>query len=157
MARVTREERKKRRISALSRLQDGWGTGETIQYLMRDYGLTRRSANLDVVWANKELSKGFNNHDNKEMVAWLLTQYQRLAVKSESDKQYGVSLGCYKEIANLVIKPNQVSKKRKTFEYQFFFSLIDSFFITSPLKAFARLVAAFKFSCLGGEYLSFIL
>ena len=57
MARVTREERKKRRISALSRLQDGWGTGETIQYLMRDYGLTRRSANLDVVWANKELSK----------------------------------------------------------------------------------------------------
>ena len=57
MARVTREERKKRRISALSRLQDGWGTGETIQYLMRDYGLTRRSANLDVVWANKELEK----------------------------------------------------------------------------------------------------
>ena len=67
MARVTREERKKRRISALSRLQDGWGTGETIQYLMRDYGLTRRSANMDVVWANKELSKGFNNHDNKEL------------------------------------------------------------------------------------------
>ena len=52
---------------------------------------------------------------NKEMVAWLLTQYQRLAVKSEADKQYGVSLGCYKEIANLVIKPNQVSKRRKTF------------------------------------------
>ncbi len=71
MARVTREERKKRRISALSRLQAGWGTGETIQYLMRDYGLTRRSANLDVVWANKELSKGFNNHDKKEMEAWL--------------------------------------------------------------------------------------
>ena len=112
MARVTREERKKRRISALSRLQDGWGTGETIQYLMRDYGLTRRSANMDVVWANKELSKGFNNHDNKEMVAWLLTQYQRLAVKSEADKQYGVSLGCYKEIANLVIKPNQISKSK---------------------------------------------
>ena len=95
MARVTREERKKRRISALSRLQDGWGTGETIQYLMRDYGLTRRSANMDVVWANKELSKGFNNHDNKEMVAWLLTQYQRLAVKSEADKQYGVSSVSY--------------------------------------------------------------
>ena len=51
---------------------------------------------MDVVWANKELSKGFDNHDNKEMVAWLLTQYQRLAVKSYlADKQYGVSLGCY--------------------------------------------------------------
>ena len=49
------------------------------------------------------------------MVAWLLTQYQRLAVKSEADKQYGVSLGCYKEIANLVIKPNQVSKRRNSF------------------------------------------
>ena len=64
MARVTREERKERRLSALSRLQKGWGTGETIQYLMSDYGLTRRSANIDVVWANKELSKGFDNHDN---------------------------------------------------------------------------------------------
>jgi len=115
MARVTREERKQRRLSALGRLQKGWGTGETIQYLMREYSLTRRSANLDVVWANKELSKGFDNHDNKEMLAWLLTQYQRLAFKSESDKQYGVSLGCYKEIANLVIKPNQISKRRKTF------------------------------------------
>tara|TARA_B100000212_G_scaffold316737_1_gene271852 strand:+ start:232 stop:582 length:351 start_codon:yes stop_codon:yes gene_type:complete len=115
MARVTREERKKRRISALSRLQDGWGTGETIQYLMRDYGLTRRSANMDVVWANKELSKGFDNHDNKEMVAWLLTQYQRLAVKSEADKQYGVSLGCYKEITNLVIKPKQILKRKSKF------------------------------------------
>ena len=115
MARVTREERKKRRISALSRLQDGWGTGETIQYLMKDYGLTRRSANMDVVWANKELSKGFNNHENKEMVAWLLTQYQRLAVKSEADKQYGVSLGCYKEISNLVIKPKQHIKRKSKF------------------------------------------
>ena len=67
MARVSREERKKRRLTALSRIQKGWGTGETIEYLMTDFGLTRRSANLDVVWANKELSKGFDNHDNKEM------------------------------------------------------------------------------------------
>ena len=81
---------------------------------MRDYGLTRRSANMDVVWANKELSKGFDNHDNKE-TAWLLTQYQRLAVKSEADKQYGVSLGCYKEIANLVIKPKQIVKRKSKF------------------------------------------
>ena len=72
MARVSREERKKRRLTALSRIQKGWGTGETIEYLMTDFGLTRRSANLDVVWANKELSKGFDNHDNKEMVASLL-------------------------------------------------------------------------------------
>ena len=115
MPRVTREERRKRRISALSRLQEGWGTGETIQYLMNDYGLTRRSANLDVVWANKELSRGFANHDNKEMVAWLLTQYQRLALKSEAEKQYGVSLGCYKEISNLVIKPQQYIKRKSKF------------------------------------------
>ena len=46
------------------------------------------------------------------MVAWLLTQYQRLAVKSEAEKQYGVSLGCYKEISNLVIKPQQNIKRK---------------------------------------------
>ena len=57
MARVTREERKKRRLSALSRLQKGWGTGETIQYLMSDFGLTRRSANLDVVGLIKNYLK----------------------------------------------------------------------------------------------------
>ena len=89
MTRVTREERRKRRISALTRLQEGWGTGETIQYLMNDYGLTRRSANLELVWFNKELSRGFANHDNKEMVAWLLTQYQRLALKSEAKNNMG--------------------------------------------------------------------
>ena len=41
MARVSREERKKRRLNALSRIQKGWGTGETIEYLMTDFGLTR--------------------------------------------------------------------------------------------------------------------
>ena len=38
MARVSREERKKRRLTALSRIQKGWGTGETIEYLMTDFG-----------------------------------------------------------------------------------------------------------------------
>ena len=43
MARVSREERKKLRLTALSSIQKVWGTGETIEYLMNDFGLTRRS------------------------------------------------------------------------------------------------------------------
>ena len=86
---------------------------------MRDYGL-QEGQQSGCSLGKKELSKGFNNHDNKEMVAWLLTQYQRLAVKSESDKQY-VSLGCYKEIANLVISQIKYLKRERLFEYQFLF------------------------------------
>ena len=38
------------------------------------------------------------------MLAWLLTQIQRVAVKSEEDKQYGAAVGCYRLIYDLIFK-----------------------------------------------------
>ena len=52
MSITTRSERKRRRLDALSKLNTGWGVSETICYLVRDYKITRRSANLDVTWAS---------------------------------------------------------------------------------------------------------
>ena len=52
---TTRAERKDRRLDGLEKLNTGWGVGETISYLVRDYKITRRSANLDVSWASTEL------------------------------------------------------------------------------------------------------
>ena len=80
---TTRSERKRRRLDALAKLNIGWGVGDTISYLVRDYKITRRSANLDVAWASTELCKNFDNTENADMLAWLLTQIQRVDVPSK--------------------------------------------------------------------------
>ena len=69
MAITTRSERKHRRLDALSKLNTGWGVGDTISYLVRDYKITRRSANLDVAWASTELCKNFDKTEYADMLA----------------------------------------------------------------------------------------
>jgi len=69
--------------------------GDTISYLVKDYEITRRSENLDVAWASTELCKNSDNTENTDMLDWLLTQIQRVAFKSEEDKQYGVAVVSY--------------------------------------------------------------
>ena len=48
MAVVSRAERKRRRCVALERLTSGMGVSEVTRTLVKDYGITRRSANLDI-------------------------------------------------------------------------------------------------------------
>ena len=112
---TTRAERKRRRLDALSKLNTGWGVGDTISYLVEDYKITRRSANLDVSWASTELCKNFDNTENTDMLAWLLTQIQRVAVKSEEDKQYGAAVGCYRLIYDLIFKDMKKRQSTSTF------------------------------------------
>ena len=53
--------------------------GDTISYLVKDYKITRRSANLDVAWASTELCKNF---DNTEQICLLgFDTVQRVSVK----------------------------------------------------------------------------
>ena len=47
---TTREETKNRCLDALEILSTVWGVGDTISYLVKDYKITRRSANMDVAW-----------------------------------------------------------------------------------------------------------
>ncbi len=115
MAITSRAERQSRRLDALSKLNTGWGVGDTISYLVRDYKITRRSANLDVAWASTELCKNFDNTENADMLAWLLTQIQRVAVKSEENKQYGAAVGCYRLIYDLIFKDMKKGKTKSTF------------------------------------------
>ena len=49
------------------------------------------------------------------MLAWLLTQIQRVAVKSEEDKQYGAAVGCYRLIYDLIFKNMKKGKSASTF------------------------------------------
>ena len=112
---TTRAERKLRRLDALERLHTGWGVGDTISHLVKDYKITRRSANMDVAWASTELCKNFEKTENTDMLAWLLTQIQRVAVKSEADKQNGAAVGCYRLIYDLVFKDMKKRKSTSTF------------------------------------------
>ncbi len=50
MKATTRVERKSRYLDALEKLNIGWGVGETINYQVKDYKITRRSANMDGAW-----------------------------------------------------------------------------------------------------------
>ena len=115
MAITTRSERKHRRLDALSKLNTGWGVGDTIIYLVRDYKITRRSANLDVAWASTALCKNFDNTENADMLAWLLTQIKRVSVKPEQDKQYGADFGCYRLIYDLIFKDMKKRQSTSTF------------------------------------------
>jgi hypothetical protein len=74
MAVVTRKERNARRNDALSKIEKGWGVGQTINYLVSDYKITRRSANLDIQWASAKLVQNLNKHERTDLLAWLLYQ-----------------------------------------------------------------------------------
>ena len=65
MALVSRAERKKRRCVALERLNSGMGVSEVNRTLVRDYGITRRNANLDINWASAQIVKNLEKYERK--------------------------------------------------------------------------------------------
>ena len=110
MAVVTRKERQNRRNDALSKIEKGWGVGQTINYLVADYKITRRSANLDVQWASTKLVQNLNKHERTDLLAWLLYQTQQVFQKSVEAKQYSAATGCL----NLIWKMGVESGAKKT-------------------------------------------
>jgi len=78
MALTTRKERIARRNDALRKMEKGWGVGQTINYLVQDYKINRRSVNLDVNWASARLVQNLNKHERGDLLAWLLYQSQQV-------------------------------------------------------------------------------
>ena len=110
MAVVSRNERKKRRCDALARLTSGMGVSQVTESLVRDYKITRRSANLDVQWASTKLVQNLNKHERTDLLAWLLYQTQQVFQKSVEAKQYSAATGCL----NLIWKMGVESGAKKT-------------------------------------------
>ena len=104
MTKTTRAERKSRRLNALAKLNTGWGVGETINYLVKDYKITRRSANLDISWASTQIVKNLDKHEKKDLMAWLLTQSERTFQRSFENGQYSSAIGALKLIYEMTIK-----------------------------------------------------
>jgi len=110
MALVTRKERNDRRMDALLKMEKGWGVGQTINYLVHDYKITRRSANLDVNWASARLVQNLNKHERSDLLAWLLYQSQQVFLKSMETGNYSSACGAL----NLIHKMGIESGDKKT-------------------------------------------
>ena len=117
MAVVTRKERNARRNDALSKIEKGWGVGQTINYLVSDYKITRRSANLDIQWASAKLVQNLNKTERTDLLAWLLYQTQQVYQKSVEAKQYSAATGCLNLIWKMGIESGEkrTSNTAKTF------------------------------------------
>mgnify|MGYP005701510101 CR=1 FL=1 len=117
MAVVTRQERTARRNDALQKIEKGWGVGQTINYLVTDYKITRRSANLDVQWASAKLVQNLNKTERTDLLAWLLYQTQQVYQKSVEAKQYSAATGCLNLIWKMGIEAGEkrTSNTAKTF------------------------------------------
>ena len=117
MAVVTRKERNARRNDALSKIEKGWGVGQTINYLVSDYKITRRSANLDIQWASAKLVQNHTKHERHDLLAWLLYQTQQVYLKSVEAEQYSAATGCLNLIWKMGIESGKpkFSNTAKTF------------------------------------------
>ena len=117
MAVVTRKERNARRNDALQKIEKGWGVGQTINYLVHDYKITRRSANLDVQWASAKLVQNLNKTERSDLLAWLLYQSQQVFSSAASDVYKRQATGCLKLIWEMGIQSGEKknSNTAKTF------------------------------------------
>ena len=104
MAIVSRAERKRRRCDALARLTSGMGVSQVTETLVRDYGITRRSANLDISWASTQIVKNLDKHEKKDLMAWLLTQSERTFQRAFEAGQFSSAIGSLKLIYEMTIK-----------------------------------------------------
>ena len=93
MAIVSRAERKRRRCDALERLTSGQGVSEVTKSLVRDYGITRRSANLDINWASAQMIKSLEKYEKTDLMAWLVTQTEKVYLKSLETNQLSAAIG----------------------------------------------------------------
>ena len=112
MAIVSRAERKRRRCDALARLTSGMGVSEVTRTLVRDYKITRRSANLDINWASSQMIKSLEKYEKTDLLAWILTQTERTFQRSFEAGQYSSAIGSLKLIWEMTIKDSKEKDSR---------------------------------------------
>ena len=111
MAVVSRNERKKRRCDALARLTSGQGVSQVTESLVRDYGITRRSANLDINWASGQMIKNLEKYENTDLMAWLVTQTERVYMKALESNQLSAAIGSLNLMHRITIEASDKGGK----------------------------------------------
>ena len=110
MALVSRAERKIRRCVALERLNSGMGVSEVNRTLVRDYGITRRSANLDINWASAQMIKSLEKYEKTDLMAWLVTQTERVYFRALEANQLSAAIGSLNLMHKICIEAAEKKK-----------------------------------------------
>ena len=110
MALVSRAERKRRRCVALERLNSGMGVSEVNRTLVRDYGITRRSANLDINWASAQMIKSLEKYEKTDLMAWLVTQTERVYFRALEANQLSAAIGSLNLMHKICIEAAEKKK-----------------------------------------------
>ena len=111
MAVVSRNVRKKRRCDALARLTSGMGVSQVTESLVRDYGITRRSANLDINWASAQMIKSLEKYEKTDLMAWLVTQTERVYMKVLESNQLNAAIGSLNLMHRITIEASDKGGK----------------------------------------------
>jgi hypothetical protein len=69
------------------------GVSEVTRTLVRDYGITRRSANLDINWASAQIVKSMKKYEKTDLLGWLITQTERVYIKALESNQLSAAIG----------------------------------------------------------------
>ena len=110
MALVSRAERKRRRCIALERLNSGMGVSEVNRTLVRDCGITRRSANLDINWASAQMIKSLEKYEKTDLMAWLVTQTERVYFRALEANQLSAAIGSLNLMHKICIEAAEKKK-----------------------------------------------
>ena len=107
MAITTRTQRQQRRNEALQLISSGVPPTDAATQLTVKWGCSRRTSLRDVELAQGELANALVSVDLQQMVGWLATQYQRLAVaaKAEKDGQFSAAVGALNALRAMVVQP----------------------------------------------------
>ena len=111
MAVVSRNERKKRRCDALARLTSGQGVSQVTESLVRDYGITRRSANLDINWASSQMIKSLEKYEKTDLMAWLVSQSERVYLRALEQNQLSAAIGSLNLMHRITIEASDKGGK----------------------------------------------
>ena len=111
MAIVSRAERKRRRCDALARLTSGMGVSEVTRTLVRDYKITRRSANLDINWASSQMIKSLEKYEKTDLMAWLVSQSERVYLRALEQNQLSAAIGSLNLMHKITIEASDKGGK----------------------------------------------
>ena len=88
------------------------GVSQVTETLVRDYGITRRSANLDINWASAQMIKSLEKYEKTDLLAWILTQSERTFQRAFEAGQYSSAIGSLKLIWEMTIKDSKEKDSR---------------------------------------------
>tara|TARA_B100000886_G_scaffold291390_1_gene216921 strand:+ start:396 stop:611 length:216 start_codon:yes stop_codon:yes gene_type:complete len=69
------------------------GVYEVNRTLVMDYGIARRSANLDINRASAQIIKNLDMYEREDLMAWLITQTERIYLKALESNQLSAAIG----------------------------------------------------------------